>query len=307
MNPDILSMEVLTDFSSVRARSLLAEADALITGWGSPRIDKSVLDLAPRLRLIAHAAGTVKGHVSPACWDRGITVTTAAGANAVPVAEYTLAFILLAGKKTFAEIRSFQNQQNAYQGDNLNPGTGNHGSTVGIIGASRVGRVLLEMLRPFGMRVLLSDPTITQAEAASLGATLTPLENLMARSDVISLHLPALASTRGMIGASQLRAMRDGATFINTSRGTLVDHGALRRELQSGRISAVLDVTDPEPLPDGDPLYGLPNVILTPHLAGSMGNELARLGSCAVAEVERFAAGLPPADAVLVDELTIQA
>jgi len=304
---EILAAEVLTGFSDEWARQILAEADVLITGWGSPRIDRTVLDLAPRLRLIAHAAGTVKNHVSAACWERGITVTTAAGANAVPVAEYALAFILLAGKRTFAEIRSFRHGQTAYRADNLNPHTGNNGISVGIIGASRVGRVLLEMLRPFHMRLLLADPTITKAEAESLGAVLVSLEELMARSQVVSLHAPALPSTAGMIGAPQLLALRDGATFINTSRGMLVDHDALRRELYSGRINAILDLTEPEPLPDGDLLYSLPNVILTPHIAGSMGNELTQLGSCAVTEVERFAAGLPPTEAVGADELAARA
>lgn len=304
----ILSRDVLTEFDSAEARTVLAEADVLITGWDSPLINDTVLDVAPRLRLIAHAGGTVKQHVAPNCWDRGVVVTTAAQANAVPVAEYTLAFILLAGKKTFASAAALRVQQSKYPVDrppaeSRHAEIGNRGSTVGIIGASRIGRLVLGLLRPFGVRILLSDPTVTPAEAAELGAQLVPLHQLMATSRVVSLHAPVLPATFGMIGAHELAAMPDGATFINTARGVLVDQDALRAELSTGRISAVLDVTDPEPLPDGDGLYALPNVILTPHIAGSLGNELGRLGDAAVAEVQRFAAGLAAENAVSRAEL----
>ncbi|MET1006197.1 MAG: NAD(P)-dependent oxidoreductase, partial [Propionibacteriaceae bacterium] len=123
---------------------------------------------------------------------------------------------------------------------------------------------------------------------------LVELDELMAVSDVVSLHAPVLPSTLGMIGAAQLARMKDGATFVNTARGRLVDHSALRAELTNGRISAVLDVTDPEPLPADDPMFSLPNVQLTPHIAGSMGTELYRMTALALDEIEHFAAEQPP-------------
>jgi phosphoglycerate dehydrogenase-like enzyme len=291
---DVVSTEVLTDFESPRAREVLAQTTALITGWRSPRIDDSVLDLSPGLRLVAHAGGTVKNHVAPAAWDRGLLITTAAQANAVPVAEYALAFILLAGKDAFASQAGQRREQSRYRKVVLSQAVGNNGNTVGIIGASRTGRLLIELLRPYQLRILLADPTLTPAEAAHLGAELVPLGDLMRRSKVVSLHAPVLPSTLGMIGAAELALMQDGSTFINTARGVLVDHDALRTQLRTGRISAVLDVTHPEPLPDGDELYNLPNVVLTPHIAGSLGNELTRMGSLAVAEVERLARGVQP-------------
>lgn len=290
---DVVADDPLTEFASDRARDVLAEIDVLVTGWGSPRVNAEVLALAPHLRLIAHAAGTVKAHVDEVVWDRGVTVTTAAAANAIPVAEYTLAFILLAGKKTFPSAQALRRRQSEFTQDDLPRDIGNHGATVGVIGASLVGRHLLALLRAFSFRVLLADPTLSVAEAESLGAELVPLDELMPRSAVVTLHAPVLPSTIGMIGAEQLRVMKTGATFINTARGALVDHDALRRELVSGRISAVLDVTHPEPLPAGDPLYDLPNVVMTPHIAGSLGNEVAHMGGSAVREVELFAAGLP--------------
>lgn len=289
---DLVADQVLTEFDSPSARRTLEALDVLITGWGCPKVTPAVLDAAPRLRLIAHAAGTVKGHLDRACWERGIQVTTAAHANGVPVAEYTLGVILLAGKDTFGAAHEVR-QAAGSRPVTRSPHVGNYGSTVGIIGASSIGRTLLGLLRPFDLEVLLADPTITADEADALGAELVGLDELMARSSVSSLHAPILPSTIGMIGPEQLAAMPDGATFINTARGVLVDHDALRAEASSGRIKVVLDVTHPEPLPAGDPLYTLPNVIITPHIAGSQGNELPRMAASAVTEVEHLAAGEP--------------
>lgn len=298
-----VTVQVLSEFDSPGSRKALAEVDVLITGWGSPVIDEAILDVAPRLRLIAHAGGTVKQHVAPACWDRGVTVTTAAQANAIPVAEYTLAVILLAGKNTFAHADALHLQRSSYRVDSLGADVGNRGSTVGIIGASRIGRLVLGLLQPFNFRVLLTDPTISPVTASNLGAELVSLSRLMAESKVVSLHAPVLPSTVGMIGEAELSAMKNGATFINTARGVLVDHDALRAELSKGRINAVLDVTEPQPLDTSDALYDMPNVMLTPHIAGSLGNEMTRMGDAAAVEVERFAAGLLPEAAIARNEL----
>jgi phosphoglycerate dehydrogenase-like enzyme len=300
---ELLSPHALTEFTSPEALSVLRRTDVLITGWGCPVIDAAVLENAPRLRLVAHAAGTVKGHVSRAVWERGVQVTTAAQANAGPVADYTLAFILLAGKRAFAAAEQLATAQGDFRKSSLSADVGNFGTTIGIVGASRVGRLVLERLRHFRFDVLLATPELTRQQATDLGATLVPLDELMSRSAVVSLHAPVLKETRGMIGRAQLAAMPNGATFINTARGALVDHDALRDEVTSGRISAVLDVTEPEPLPTGDPLYRLPNVILTPHIAGSMGNELSEMGEYAVREVQRFAAGEPLAYPVTITDL----
>jgi phosphoglycerate dehydrogenase-like enzyme len=300
---ELLSPHVLTEFTSPEALSVLRQTDVLITGWGCPVIDAAVLENTPRLRLVAHAAGTVKGHVSRAVWERGVKVTTAAQANAGPVADYTLAFILLAGKRAFAAAAQLATAQGGFQKSSLPSDVGNYGTTIGIVGASRVGRLVLERLKPFRFDVLLATPELTPQQAAELGATLVPLDELMSRSTVVSLHAPVLEETRGMIGRAQLAAMPNGSTFINTARGALVDHDALREQTISGRISAILDVTDPEPLPTGDPLYDLPNVILTPHIAGSMGNELSEMGEYAVREVQRFAAGEPLAYPVTITDL----
>ena len=271
----------------------LSRTEVLITGWGCPRINGPVLDRLPSLRLIAHVAGTVKGHLDPICWRRGIKITTATAANAVPVAEFTVAAIVLANKAVGASARHYAQHRDRSWSTAAPQPVGNYGRTVGIIGASTIGRLVLERLRDFDLEIVLADPTLDRATAAELGADLLPLDELMAASDVVSLHAPVLPATVGMIGSRQLSVMKDGATFINTARGVLVDHDALRAELVAGRIDAVLDVTDPEPLPVDDPLFDLPNVQLTPHIAGSMGTELARMSTLILGEVERFVAGQP--------------
>ncbi|MBE8476895.1 hydroxyacid dehydrogenase [Streptomyces justiciae] len=282
---------VVQDFTDPVAADALARAEVLITGWGCPPLDAGVLAAAPRLRTVLHAAGSVRSLVGDALWERGITVSSAVTGNALPVAEYTLAMILLAGKDTFAHRERFRNTH-AYPTPTETAHTGNVGRRVGVIGASRVGRRLLELLRPFDFTVLLHDPYVSAAEAAGLGAQLVSLEDLLRHSDIVSLHAPDIPETYRMLDGERLALIRDGGVLINTSRGALVDPDALADELVSGRLHAVLDVTEPEPLPAGSPLYRLPNVFLTPHIAGSLGNELERLGRIVVEELERLGAGV---------------
>lgn len=281
---------VITDFRESPVD--LSAVEVLLTGWGCPCIDSAALASMPRLELIAHAGGTVKAHVAPACWDCGIAVTTAASANAIPVAEFTLAQIILANKATLRASHLYAERQGKVSREDL-PLVGNYDRTVGIIAASTIGRLVLGRLQTFDLDVVVFDPTITADEATQLGARLVSLDELMSVSDVVSLHAPLLPSTLTMIGRRQLAQMKDGATFINTARGRLVDHRALRAELETGRINAVLDVTEPEPLEPGDVLYRLPNVQLTPHIAGSMGTELHRMTALALDEIQHLAEGTP--------------
>lgn len=291
---EILTPEPIRRWDDPAIASLLPDLTAVITGWGAPRVTPQLCDAAPGLRLVAHAAGTVRSVFDPACYARGVGVTTAAEANSWPVAQWTLAMIILAGKQVWPRSRWFA-EQHAAPSSAIGPTRiGNHGLTVGIIGASRIGRLVLPLLRPHGYRVLLADPTVGPDEARDLGAELVELPALMAGSDVVSLHAPILPSTIGMITTELIASMRDGATFINSARGVLVDHDGLREHCATGRIQAVLDVTDPEPLPADDPLWRMPTVWLTPHVAGSQGRELALLGESAVAEIEALAAGRPP-------------
>ncbi|MFF8913397.1 hydroxyacid dehydrogenase [Streptomyces sp. NPDC015032] len=276
----------------------LADAEVLFTCWGATPLTAEVLAAAPRLRAVVHAAGSVKHHITDACWERGIAVTSAAGANALPVAEFTLAAILFANKRVLHSADRYRALRTEHDWLAELDGSGNYRRTVGVVGASRIGRRVIELLRPFDLDVLLYDPYVDGAQAARLGVRLTSLDELCTNSSVVSVHAPQLPETHHMIGAAQLSAMATGTTLINTARGSLVDEEALLPELTSGRLHAVLDVTEPELPPAHSPLYELPNVLLTPHVAGSLGNELHRMADEALDELERYVQGRPFADPV---------
>ncbi len=282
-------------------RDLLAEAQVLVTGWGSDLVDADVLAAAPRLRAVVHTGGSVRPVVTRDVYARDIAVSSQAWANALPVAEYTLAMILLTAKGVPRARDRYWAVRGGVDVHELLAGHGTYQAQVGIIGASVIGRRVIELLAPFDLTVALCDPTLGADEATALGATLMSLDELMRTSRVVSLHAPWLPSTEGMIGAAELASLPDGSTFINTARGALVDEPALVRELQTGRIDAVLDVTWPEPPAPDSPLWTLPNVTLTPHVAGSAGNELERMGASAVREVARVVRGEPLHHAVDAD------
>lgn len=290
---EVPDSEPLTTFEEPRAQALLPQADVLLTSWGCPSIDATVLQRAPRLQAIVHAAGTVKLHVTDACWERGLQVTSAAAANAVPVAEFTLAAILFAGKRVFG-LRERYREARAFRWWPAEfPGIGNFRKTVGVIGASHVGRCVIGLLKPFDFTVQVYDPFLTHDGVTALGVSRVDLDDLLRSSDVVSLHAPAVPETRHLLDRRRLGLLRDGATLINTARGWLIDGDALEAELRSGRIDAVLDTTEPEILPAESPLYDLPNVFLTPHIAGAMGTETQRMADLALDELERFTRGEP--------------
>jgi phosphoglycerate dehydrogenase-like enzyme len=289
---DVVSPSPIEDFSTPEARRILRDLDILVTGWGCPQVTAEVVASAPRLKLIAHAAGTVKYTLDAAVYEAGIAVTHAADANAVPVAEFTLAAIIFANKHMF-QLRDHYRADPSRHSSHamMDQPIGNYRRTVGLVGASRIGRKVARFLEAFDFDVLLFDPYVSATDPIAQNLQLVDLDTLMQRSDVVSVHAPSLPSTRHMIGARELALMRTNAAFINTARGAIIDQDALIAELQSGRIHAVIDVTDPE-IPAADsPLYHLPNVFLTPHVAGAVGTERLRLGQMAVEEIERFVAG----------------
>jgi phosphoglycerate dehydrogenase-like enzyme len=287
-----------------RADALLRDADVILGHWGCPAITLEVLDRAPKLGLFAYAAGTLKDLVCDELFERGVRVTSGARANAEPVAEFTLAAILFAGKDVFWRRDSLRERDVRGQRQAGAIEVGNWDKTIGVVGASLVGRRVLELLAPFPqLRPILFDPFVTAPEAAALGATKVELDQLCATADVVSIHAPDLPATRHLIGADQLALMRTGATLINTARGALVDHAALAAEAESGRLYLVLDVTDPEPLPREHPLRTLPNVFLTPHLAGSQGTELRRMAIDAADEIDRWRTGQPARNEVRREQL----
>lgn len=279
------------------------DVDVLLTGWGCPAIDETALGAMPSLRAVVHCAGSVKALVTEAAWDRGVVVSSATSANALPVAEYTLAVILLANKAVLEVAEEFRRTRSLVDWSTGFHHIGNVGKRVGIVGASTIGRRVIELLRPFDLEVVVADPYLDEVGAAQLGVTRVELDELVATSDVISLHAPDLPETRHLLDRRRLASMRRGATVVNTARGALVDTEALTEAVLSGHVRAVLDVTDPEPLRPDSPLWHHPGVLLTPHVAGSLGTELTRMGDLATHEVERLVAGQPFAHPVRREEL----
>lgn len=282
----------VTELDSSATRRRLAEVDVLITSWGVPRLTEERLLAAPRLDAVLHSAGSVRGFVGEEVWRRGIVVSSSAEENAIPVAEYTLAAVIMAGKKApFLAAKAHQTHDGWHDvvgRDDLS----NRGRTIGLVGFSRIGRRVAAMLRMLETAaVLVADPFASAEEVAASGAELVSLDELLRRSEILSLHAPLLPNTRHMIGARELSLLPEGATVINTARGGLINHDALIAECASGRLDAVLDVTEPEPLPVDSVLYDLPNVMITPHVAGSLGSETRRMSNHAIDELERWIAG----------------
>ena len=280
----------------------LTEVEVIFSTWGMPLLDDAALACLPRLKAVFYAAGSVKGFAEPLL-ERGIAVSSAWRANALPVAEYTVGHILLALKQTLQNARSVRRDR-AYHRPGSPTITGAYGGTVGLVALGAIGRRVVELLRPFDLRLIAHDP-YAQAQP---GIELVGLEDLFRQADVISLHAPWIPATEGMISGALLRSMRPWSTFINTSRGKLVREDELIEVLrQRPDLQAVLDVTWPEPPATDNPLYDLPNVLLTPHIAGSAGNELQRMADWMIAECERFLRGEPLQQAVSLEMLPTMA
>ena len=239
---------------------------------------------------MAHMGSSVKRFVSDAVWARDVRVTSAGLALAVDVAETTLGLMIVGMKRVWPLAKHVR--AGGWRETPWWPARELFGKEVGIVGASNVGRHVIKLLQAFAVHVLVYDPFITTEAAAALGAQKVDLDELLRRSDIVSLHAPAKPETHHMLDAGRLALMKDDALLINTARGSLIDEPALINELSRGRFFAFLDVTDPEPPAADSPLRRLENVVVMPHSAGCIEN-CGRMGELAVEELRRFFAGEP--------------
>ena len=271
---------------------LLADVEVIFSGWHSPVLDEAFLHAAPKLRAYFYAAGSVKGVVTNAVWQRKIRVSSAWGINGASVADYTVGAILFSLKQGFSSAAA-QRRQRSFTRLPLPAGV--CGSTVAVIALGASGRAVCEKLRPFGVRVIAHDPYVSPATSRALGVTaMVSLPEAFAAADVVSLHLPANDETRGIVRASHLRAMPIGATLINTARGMVIHEAELIEVLKERRdLTAILDVTEPEPPAPESPLFDLPNVVLTPHIAGALDRDARLLSRCMIEEFDRWSSGQP--------------
>lgn len=245
-----------------------ADADALIVR-NRTQVRGPLLDACTRLRVVGRLGVGLDNIDVPACAARGIEVIPATGANALAVAEYVIATAMALLRGAYASSADVADGR--WPRAALSAGREIAGKTLGIVGFGDIGRTTARLATALGMRIVGHDAVLPPADAAWHEARAEPLalDEVVAHADVVSLHVPLTAATRGLIGASRIAAMRPGAVLVNTSRGGIVDETALAAALRSGHLGgAALDVFEHEPLPAGSPLAGAPRLLLTPHIAG---------------------------------------
>lgn len=276
-------------------RAELASADYLFSTWGMPSFTREeIRKYLPNAKAVFYAAGSVQAFARPFL-EENIAVFSAWAANGVPVAEYTFAEIILATKGFYQRLHR---QADGADWINRSVGIdfpGNYEIKIGIIGAGMIGKMVIERLHTLDfVDILVFDPFLSDEAAEKLGVTKTDLPTLFEQSDVISNHLANNAQTVGMLNAACFDRMKAHATFINTGRGAqVVENDMIKALLDVPTRAAVLDVTFPEPPEKDSPLYTIPNVFLTPHIAGSLGNEVHRMAEYMYEEYKAFDAGQP--------------
>lgn len=284
------------DFTSDEVATRIKGFDALITGWGSPVLTAKVFENADNLRIIVHSAGSIKFMLSNDVVQRfvvpkKICVCNAPTAIAYNVAETTLGLLIMMSHRLIEYVENIR--EKALWRDPSIPREIKtvNGSTIGIVGASTVGKEVIRLLRPFDVRILVFDPYLPDSEAKKLRVKKTSLEDLFSQSDFVTIHAPLTDETFHIINEQLLKLLRDGAVLVNTSRGKVVDQEALLKEAETGRILVALDVTDPEPLPPESPFRGLRNVVITPHIAGMGEYGIKKVGEVTLQALVDFFTG----------------
>ena len=292
---ELLDVEPVTfDRTTIGANmERLKDVEIIMGSWGAPVMDEIFMEAAPNLKALFYAAGSVRPFTTPAFWAQNPTVSSAYAINAKPVAEYALGVILLSLKRFWAFTQSVRAETDPWADHNrVVPGA--YGSTVGLLSCGMIARRLIHLLKPFEVRCLVYDPFVNEKEMSDIGAELCSLQDIFEQSDVVSIHTPLLPETRGLVRGRLIEAMKPGATLINTARGGLI-HELEFMEAMSRRqdLTAVLDVLDVEPPLRGTTLLQIPNVWVTPHIAGSLGPECRRLGGAMADELGRYLSGKP--------------
>ncbi len=274
-------------YSREELAEVINDIDICITHWDSPCFDKEVLDNAKRLKLIAHAAGSVAKFITDEVYKRGITVCSANKLMAKYVAESVVAYTLCALKRVPAYDAAMKNGE-------LWPERGGYNSLfeskIGLVGLGTVGAYFIELLRPYNVKIKIYDPYLPAGYAEDHeNIEVCELDDVLRWADIVSLHAAKTPETYHLINAEKLRLIKDNSLLVNTARGAVVDEAALTKELVSGRLQAVLDVYEEEPLPVESRLRGLENVILLPHKAAAPCR--VQMTRAMVDEIDRFLNG----------------
>lgn len=284
--------EVVNGHNFGEHADILRDVEVIFATWGMPSLSAKQLAGMPALRAVFYAAGNVKGFARPLVYNN-IVLVSAWGINAIPVAEMALAQVLLSCRGYYRAMRGYSDTHDQSEAKSFHR-TGVFGETVGLIGMGMIGKRLNGLLKRFSFRVIANDPFLTEEQARELDVEHTPLEELFRRSYVISNHIPDLPSTKAVLDGPLFELMREGATFINTGRGAQVVEGDLIRVLRERRdLTALLDVTFPEPPASDSELWTLPNVWISPHVGGSVGDEVVRMADCVIDEFVAWESGRP--------------
>lgn len=275
----------------------IGDAEILVTQLAP--LSEGMMRRLPGLKLVAVSRGGPINIDMEAARAHGITVVNVPGRNATAVAEFTIGAILAETRLIrvgHEALRKGEWRGDLYRADRTGRELGE--MTVGVVGYGNIGTKVVRLLRAFGCHVLVSDPYVQlSAEDRNAGVELVALDDLLSRSDVVTLHSRVTQETRGLIGKDTIARMKPGVIFVNTARGPLVDYDALYEALVSGQIaSAMLETFAVEPVPSDWPLLQLPNVTLTPHIAGASVRTVTYAAEQAAEEVRRYLAGLPPAN-----------
>ena len=301
--PSVLArLQALTDTDGALYRKAdvltdpgrFADTEIIFSTWGMPAFtEEEIRACLPALRCVFYAAGSVQGFARPFL-NCGVRVFSAWAANAVPVAEYTVAQIILAGKDFYRQTDLLRAHRLADAAARRGGHIGNYRKRVGLIGCGMIGSLVADMLKGYDLDVAVFDPFLSPERARDLGVTPCSPEELFATCSVVSNHLANNPQTKKMLTYQHFSSMLPYATFINTGRGAqVVEEDLVRALTERPDLTALLDVTDPEPSPEGHPFYSLPNCYLTPHVAGSLGGEVVRMAEYMADEYEAYAAGSP--------------
>ena len=298
-NTRILENEFGLDSTILSKEDVLSgkavDSEYIFSTWGMPQFSvDEIKQYLPNVKAVFYSAGSVQSFAHEFI-EAGVKVFSAWGANAVPVAEYTVAQIILANKGFYQLSRRITNRGAHYKAyDLFHTYCGNYDCNIGIIGAGMIGKLVINMLKPYRLKVKVFDPFLPDEKAEELGVEKSSLEEIFSTCQTISNHLANNAQTVGMLNYSLFSKMMPNATFINTGRGAQIVEADLVKALEEQPDrTAVLDVTMPEPPEEDSPLYTTPNVFLTPHIAGSAGNEVRRMSEFMIDEARLFTNGQP--------------
>lgn len=301
-----LSETILTADDISGNPDLGREVEIILSSWGAPVFGSPLLTLLPNAKAVFYGAGTIKYFITPEFWKRGLRVFSAAAMNSIPVAEFTTSLIHLSLKQFFRCAQLTRERRDFSANSESTPGA--FDTTIGIVSMGSIARLVVERLKETDLNFIVYDPYLSDENASNLGIKKVDLAELFQRSQVVSVHAPWLDSTVGMITGELINSMPRNATLINTARGAVINESEMLDALEKRPdITALLDVTWPEPPADDSRLFTLPNVILTPHIAGSLDKECHRMGKCMLEELKLYLAGASAHHEVTENQVALMA